>query len=279
MLKLVIQLSVENIDFGTGNFERTKLPIRTFNIISEDIKKSDIDDLVSSIVRLKGDWYNVDRNYFLNNYFIEVSLVFHSKEYTEDQKIFVNQVIDEFSKCLEAKGLKEETTAILEDIDVNSFVENDGYFISCENKDGTDTYIDLELLQKALNANNLEYKTVSLIEQHTECGAGNVVNEFLIFIMESIQSGITWDVIKMALSSYLKIDIKNLKFHVLESIQYKLLRKRVAERMNEVPENIILTYFKNDSKKGIIYASFRCKKKVINVTCDSCYEIIKFSLE
>lgn len=275
MYQIILEIEVESIDFSSENFERSIIPIKTFKMNSDSVSKEEIDDLVARIVRLKGDWYYIDYNYNINDFYIKITFIFHTKEFTDGQKELVDKVLEECKRFFVYEGLVDYK----DDENLSTIFENDGFIISYSNDEEAEMFLNYNSIVEMLKSNNIDCKTISINRSETQCGAGNVFDNFMIFIVTSVQSGITWDIIKMTLSNKLGINFDKIKIHVIDNIDFKILRRTVADRINESPKSITLTNFYRDSDKNQITISMKCKRKHMKLICDKNYVIKEMSVE
>lgn len=268
MADLLFEISVETIDFSSECFDREIKHIKTFELANATITQNDFQKLIDMTLKKKGDWYTLDYDFSINELNASVTLIFHNPEITEEEQSLVNSIIEDCEIFFVNKMMYTDDGNHRDE-----FPEDDGLIITRINEVEDDVYISHSEIEELLKGQGIEYKIVNLRGSQYEGGCGSGSDAFMFFIKASIESGITWDVIKLLLISKLNINLDKFDFQIIDNLKYKRLRRIIADRIQEDYKSLILIGFSKDEENDKIEISMKCRRKLIHIECNKNYEI------
>lgn len=269
-MNILIDLMKEIINFESGNFEQDISKVKSYQYEVEEVSFDILDELYTRIIRIKGDWISSD--YIETDDWLEVkySLIFHHPELSEAEKLVINKVdtcINEFFKDYKATSGHIHTG----NIKTKPIDNEEGLLISFKDDSGGGSLILTNEIEEVFKKNNLPYSIVTKQKSQFDGGASGGTESVVFFILSSIGSGLTWDVIKTMLSMTLNEPFQYLKVSFIDNFKFNNLRKTIASRINENINSLaLLEFYKNEEE---IILEFKTKDKKITVICDMNYII------
>ncbi|WP_191557795.1 hypothetical protein [Metabacillus idriensis] len=271
MRRVTLKLLVEHIEFDSEEQAKELEEIQTYDFWSK-VERKDVEELFSRILQLKGDWAASKILENEHNFIVDILLL---NPYSEGKKEKVETseiltLIDNFVKV--HQELLEATLEDVEEFDVNS---SGTLYVIEKEAESKERFFD------KLNKTDLVYEIISKSSNRTEAGAGAEIFQVIVFVQESIASGIVYDVIKEAATSLpMLVGLSNLTIRNINGIKYKKLIKEISERTKLNPkdliqESMVTTSEENSNKKEHLFV-FRANGGTITVICNEKYEITDF---
>lgn len=159
---------------------------------------------------------------------------------------------------------------------INDFNGNDEGIILKVIRPG-EIITDYKELEIFLSKENIDYSIVSKISSHAETGASGGESELILFIANTVASGVTWDMLKMGISKIVS-PFEEVSIKLFENIQFQRVRKIVSNRSRIDEKELILFDFRVNEDKGLIEIVFKAGRKYIYIRCDMAYNILAYKL-
>ena len=271
MANICLELYAKKIDYSSEHFNSEQELIRAYQFSSESILEKDLQKLIYQIKCTKNDGFNLDYEFTEHDYYIRFIFFFGKNLTNEDQEI-ISDIVNECEKLI--KNNQIELELVFKEYG-QCFGEEEGFILGVSQDDIIISHNDVE---EALTDNNINYRLIDVCYSEYEHGCGAGTESFILFIKASIESGITWDLIKAILSVKIGEFGEYVKLNLLDNLRFKKLRKMAADRIREDEKYLVLTDFNRDQEKNMISISFKCKRKKINMVCDNDYNIESFYL-
>ncbi|MCP1160496.1 hypothetical protein [Bacillus infantis] len=271
MTNLFIQLCVVNIDFESESFYTEEMVIKEWSLKNVKISELEISQLFDSILVNKGDWvdFNVYSN--KNQICLDIKLLITKRAPLSEED---NKIVDE-TKILIELFLKEIKIVIPESVEgqTSSTPMETINFLKISLPGMTNPDLREQVLNE-LHKKGLEPCLETMGISINEAGAsGGELEIILAFIGGSINSGITYDLVKMAVK-----EIPFLKYATVnwsEEKEFSRTKKQIAKRANVNEESLILIDFiENDFQNYI----FKSEKNFIFVKANALHDIVKYKL-
>lgn len=275
MTDVSFDIFVETIDFSSENFDSKVKHVKKFEYYSTLLNQDDVNSLISSIIQKKGDWYTLNYDFSINDMTANITLIFHNPKLSEQENQLIEEVIEECNKFFE----RAKSNNCPEKSYCDELLDDEGFLLNITNEVESQIYISRSEIEEILREKNIKYKIVNTSGSQYEGGCSSGADAFILFVIASVKSGITWDIIKSLITSKLNIDFYRLDFQIIDNLKFRRMRKLVAERIHEKPSSLILKSFRKDPKKNKIYISMKCLRKRISVVCNNNYDIEELELE
>lgn len=223
MGNLFLNISEEIIDFNSENFDRYVRLLKKFECSIDNLNKNKIDDLFTRMLVKKGDWASLSFNMYNNNFYVDINLIFHSRELSEEETERTNLIIEECTSFLREQFATEIDYNYCNLDDITEKINDDGLLVHINEVGGST--IKFEDLLDSLNKNGIRYEILNVKENRFEGGASGGSSEVVLFILGSIGSGMTWDMIKGVLTTKLNIGFANMAVKKIENVKFRKIRK------------------------------------------------------
>lgn len=270
MANLFLKVNLETIDFESETFDTQVKNIKKYVLSSDTLDANLLDRLHTKIIRTKGDWLRYDIDFFNGNYYVCMNLIFHSPNQTKEQYKIVEKIITECEKFFTENSFKCVNEKYNNSEKLAEIVDNDGFIISIADEDGGGI-LDNKHIEKILRENDIDFETLRINQSRFDGGASGVTGRFIYFILSSVQSGVTYDIIKSLIISKLGIPIDYFKLSIFDNFKFKRLRKIIADRIREDVYDIVLSeLYKGEEEITIV---FKTQDQRITLICDKDYEI------
>ncbi|SFL37281.1 hypothetical protein SAMN04487943_101226 [Gracilibacillus orientalis] len=269
MKKVQLKVIEEIVDFTSEDLNESTKELANFDFTSDNRIEDEIEDFFTKIFLKKGDWASFDIHLNENIIYIEITLIFTNPELLTEDFAVQKTVLNECSKYVE-----ENSKSIIENQKFTS-TDLDGYLISI-NQPGISTlnYINLK---QAFDKENINYKIESKFTNQTEVGAGGGESDIILFIANTVASGVSWDVVKSIITTNIDyFSHKGFLSNVIEKRKFKKVRKIVADKARVDEENLILHEFVNEVEN--VKMVFKSPNGYIYICCDSEKDIRKYKL-
>ncbi|NBI31245.1 hypothetical protein [Chengkuizengella marina] len=188
--------------------------------------------LIHDIVMSGSSWVGIDINSIQNIHHYDVELETLNGNYDEIQhKENINRSTERSKKIFNIFNDKfENFLGKLPDLFMDTNYQ-DGFLVNVIDLFGKE---DHEALLSALTENKIQYSIVKHNKNVTEAGAGHYVEEIILFVSESVKSGVTWDYIKLLL------DKMGVSYKKEKGIDLEKITEDVAQKINESRNNLSL---------------------------------------
>ncbi|KPU42707.1 hypothetical protein OXPF_37610 [Oxobacter pfennigii] len=257
------------IETGVYSNKTSKVLINNYQYSCMDLTDRGIENLYYKILMAKGDWISLLYNNFNNNFHVDISLIFHTEfQFNENDEIInnVKKICDDFVKDSKVGGVNNHYD---NHINLEELASDKCCVLSLF--EGGGGVINFDLVKQTLDENKLDYSVITQKITRFDGGASGGSEEFIAFLSSTIVSGVTWDIIKMAIASKLGIDIDRIIIDILDAAKFKLLRLEIADKIREKSKDLYLKKFEDLSSK--LRFIFGCKNTEIEVICDKEYKI------
>lgn len=271
MENLIIQVNRVLFDLSDEKMNREINKLKTYNILVSNCDEF-LDDFLKSIMKIKRDWFQINRNKILGTCFVTIDLIFHGKEMDLEDNYLLNNIM----KIIDDNIQKNRNT---EDIIINLESENfneEGFFIYFDENDSSVDVSYLEL-EKIFIDNNIEFKRVSLESNQFEGGSGSYIENALYFVISSMASGVLWDIIRPQIESLFR-GIKEACFNKSERKDFLRIRKDVSEKTGIKEELLLVSQISKKENNNTKYV-FKTPEKVIKVIVDDKCNIIDMEVD
>ncbi|KEZ47739.1 hypothetical protein [Metabacillus indicus] len=271
MKRIYITLLAEHIEFDTNEQLTEVEMLKDVNFCSDTITQQEIEDLFHHLLRIKGDWitYDLTENHY--NIYLVIKLLYPYFN-GEKEKNIPSEIYNELDKFISTH--KVNTSTLNENMSLYK-VSGYGSMYVIEKPSELDETNVFEQLKE----NNIPYEIISNNTQRTESGAGAEFSEAIIFIKDSVASGVAYDLLKAGILmsvSYVAGNI-NRTPRKAGNINYKNLLKDISTRVNVKPNQITLTNMYAQEDETIF--EFRANGNYITVICDEDNLIKEFNYE
>lgn len=275
-LDIKLHLKVDCIDFHSEIQEVKELKISEYTFVVEKIADKEIEELFLNLCHIKTDWLSYD---FIFNEFkgkIEITLMFSTKELSEEDKELINLVKNACEVFIKEKSIEVPADKFPQR-NVNDFTNLGSIVILREEGNIGLNYYEVEEL---LNEKQIPYEILKVNQSHVEQGCSGGHSEIIIFLMNTIASGATYDGVKLFLESIKhKPGYSKIIKRKVDDINYNKLRKVIADRTHVDIYDLILLYFFKDFDKSEIYCVIKTDTKKFHVRSDLEYNIIEMTTE
>lgn len=275
MSNLYLNIYTKTMDFGSGDFTPNIIKVKNYICSLSNLNNDKIEELRVLIMKVKRGWISFNYSFFNETYYVDAYLIFHNKTLSMHEEEIVKNVISQCGEFL----LKNKYRTI--DIDINNsdklseLLEVDGFILSISENDGGG-YLNNKEIEKVFNKNDIKYEVLNISKSSFDGGASGAAENLIYFIMSSVASGVTWDIIKPILTKNLALPIQSITMKTMDKYNFNKLRKVVADRIRAEERSLILTEMhKKNSKLNL---EFRALNKKIYITCDGNYNIIDFKI-
>jgi len=265
--KIYFKLFAEHIEFDTNEQKKEIEKLKEYTFYSKCFV---LEELFSSLIRIKGDWLTHEIHEDKNNIYASITLLypFTNGERVKNIPTEVFEVVEDFIN-------QKKSITSLEESNENDEEEVEGFLIKIEDHCQIE---ELDILLE-LKKHSLEYEIITSTVKRTETGAGDLLSEVILFVQNTVVSGIAWDIIKSGLimmSPFSKVS-KSIDERKVENVNYNRLRKDIALRISIDSKALILIdmYKENDN----ILLRFKGNDSVITVLCDKNYIIQELNVE
>lgn len=251
MANIFIAINVENIDFNSENLDTEIRRIKTYQFSSESITSNFIKQLNSLLLKTKGDWIKFDYDYFNDNFYVTVNLIFHNRVLLKQEEDLVKKVISGCEHFFNENKLQTANQAYNNLDKLSIILGQEGYILSISETDGCGE-LKYEELANLLRGKNIPFEIINGHQSRFDGGASGGSGNFILFILGSITSGLTWDTIKFSISKIFNFpfeELNYLRINKFENYKFNNLRNILAERLREEVKDLILSYMlKNDNE-------------------------------
>lgn len=270
MKKIYFKLFAEHIEFDTNEQRKDIEKLKEYTFYSKSFVLEGLEELFSSLIRIKGDWLKHEINEDKNNVYASITLLY---PFTDGER--VNDIPSEVFEVVEDFINQKKSITLPEGFNENADEEIEGFLVKIEDHCHIE---ELDILLE-LKKHNLEYEIITSTVKRTETGAGDLLSEVIVFVQNTVVSGIAWDIIKgglIMMSPFSKAS-KSIDERKAENVNYKRLRKDIALRISIDSKALILIdmYKENDD----ILLKFKGNDSVITVLCDKNYSIQELNVE
>lgn len=269
MPNIFFELFIESADFSGKDLKIKKSIAYSSQYNTLSITDNDIENLYSKILRAKGDWASLNFYNFNNNFYIEISLIFNAGYQSVEHKNIINKVLKICDDFVNASKVGEVNIYYNNLSKLEEIAFDECYVLSLS--EGGGGVIDFDVVKKVLNEKHLDYNVVTEKISRFDGGASGSSEEFIAFLSATVASGLTWDMVKMALAYKLGIDIDRIIITCLNKAKFKILRRDIADKIRERSKDLYLKRFEEKNSKLILV--FGCKGTEIEVVCDKEYRI------
>lgn len=208
-------------------------------------------ELVNSITAIKGDWYVLNNGVHVAGFYVNMHLMYIDK-------VDWSQI----------DAIKKKFLQICSDGNANSdymdLIPDSTIFLSTKNNIYGN--IQFDTISSLLNSSNIFYKTNTREIHDIECGAGHWYEDFSLFIISSIASGITYDIIKSTIMSLPPDQLKEISYIIFDKIKFKLLRNELANRIGCNPKYLLLKYMHKTKVFDVYVFIYKGKEVKIKVS-------------
>ncbi|EMS72581.1 hypothetical protein [Ruminiclostridium cellobioparum] len=269
MPNIFFELFIESADFSGKDLKIKKSSAYSSQYNTLSITDNDIENLYSKILRAKGDWASLNFYNFNNNFYIEISLIFNAGYQSVEHENIINKVLKICDDFVNASKVGEVNIYYNNLSKLEEIAFDECYVLSLS--EGGGGVIDFDVVKQVLNEKHLDYNVVTEKISRFDGGASGSSEEFIAFLSATVASGLTWDMVKMALAYKLGIDIDRIIITCLNKAKFKILRRDIADKIRERSKDLYLKRFEEKNSKLILV--FGCKGTEIEVVCDKEYRI------
>lgn len=236
---------------------------------------ADINDLYSSIRKIRRDWISLDVTTNSGNIYATIS--FLSAFEGENKTTIPAEIISIVENFLE------------HDLLLNLFYPNDnaGFIAETEETEEETEGILLQIEEhsainelefiRELKKQNIKFEVITSNFLSTDVGASSFVAGAIVYILNAAAGGIIWDIMKPGLIKANPFSKKTLDERKLDNINYNKLLKDVSQRSKIKTKDLILVNMcKKDSE---VMFEFKANNSIITVICNEKYIIQDFNLE
>lgn len=281
MAIVIFKVNIKKINTDVVSYAQNKDPGRfivderevfSFETSTNNINQKDIEGLIGRLGEIIGDGYSINYNYSANELFTRFYLIDY---YKDAEERLVDDIINECNKFFNERV---QVNNIDKDNFEDELFEEDGILLCFENQPECDLIVSKEEIEEVLKENAISSKVMNVSGSKIECGCSGSSDAFIIFLWSTIASGVTWDTIKNLIAFKFRMELSRIGACFLENIQYKRIRRIVADRIQEEPKNLSLVWFMKDIGTDSIYMRLKCRKRLINLECSKNYNIIKLEV-
>lgn len=271
MKEINFKLIAQYIEFDTEEQQVDTEILTEHSFYSSRIKSNDLEVLFQELMEIKNDWltYTFDENEMTISIIITLSYPYCNGN--RDIKI-PTEIFELTEKFVQSK--KDFIEGIKNDDDDSNNTEQ-GFLIKIGGRE--EGIFNVSEIEQNLREANIEFDIITNKVKRSEAGAGDLLVEAIIFIKDSIASGIAWDIIKPILLMGAGAATKNLFQHRTDTVNFKRLKKDVAMRCNSKTKEVLLfDMFKDESKNEYCFI-FKVNNLDISILCDENYNIKEYS--
>lgn len=275
MNTLKLQVNIEHIDFTSEELTDVVKPIKKYTVNMQTEIPVFLDELHNAVMKEKGDWISLKYTESFGKGIAELNLIFHELDLDETNKQVLNKTVAVIEEKLASESqVQSECNGIFIEDNFKA-LENEGFILRLEEEGGSGE-LRHEDIENYLELHNIEFKRLYIHENRFEGGASGGNEEILYFIIGSVTSGITWDLIKGGLTKLLG-DFSEIKIDMFDKINFNNLRKDISDKVR-VERNDLILYemYKNQSE---IILVFKADVLTITVITDSKYKILDLKVE
>lgn len=276
MKKVHFTILVTHIEFDTDDQKTESEMIKEYSFNSEILTYDDFENLFVKLKQLKGDWITNEITIDENTVYASTNLLYpYFNGIIKTQAITeilskVLATVEDFININKSNASQNITDNINE---IDNVTE--GLLLRI---DGHNSIERFDIL-KELKQNNINYKIITHKVKQADQGASDLFSEVILFIANTVISGLAYDIIKKGFTNTLRFmgSPSDIDEHKVENINYKKLRKNVGLRANVQPNELTLIDMRQ-KKDGITF-KFQSNNSIITVLCDANHVIQKFNLK
>ncbi|MED4238951.1 hypothetical protein [Priestia megaterium] len=270
MKKIYLKLISEYANSKNESSETEIKILKEYEYFTKGITPERIDNLISSIRKVREDWIAFDVTDGSYNIYVTISLLNPFERENEDaSQTEIISLLEEFFKPERLLNVFHPTdnNNIDEEIVETGQEESKGILLQIE---GYSTIEELELIKELKKKNvKFEYITTNFIA--TDMGAGSFVAAAIIYILDAAASGIISEVVNTGLAKINPLSQSNIDEQKLDQINYKKLLKDVSGRTNiKVKDLTLINMHKTDEK---VTVKFKANDSIVTVICNNQYII------
>jgi len=263
MLKnITISLVAHKLVFS-GDFPKDNILIKEWNFQSSTVETNNIIDLYCTAIPSEIGWTSYDIEKTQKQ--IRISLIptffmdsIHEDLYIDD-KILLDVIIKKVNEYVIIHTL--DIPRPINNVKVPSDFQTLFYEIS-----GQSDSTEFQELISQLKANNIEFYVEYERSNAVDQGASGGFFEALVFIQNTIASGVAYDLLKKIPS----LIIMNVKKERIDCI-----KEKVAHILNTQPENLLLTALEEE-QNGVVNTVFNFNRFKYNIKLNDKNEIVLF---
>lgn len=273
LVKVIVNVRLVFIDFNNKNFDESIEEVESYEFHTEDLFDEKAELLFNSIMEIRGGWASYDLSMNERICIVDYDLIYTGIKLEESDRKTVSSVLNK---------IKE----FIDNIKINTDVSDKIHFDPSDNcqegiilkviKPGEIT-TNYEELETFLSKKKVDYSIVSKISSHAEVGAGGGESEVLLFVANTVASGVTWDMLKLGISQIVS-PYERISFKILENYRFKRIRSIVSNKSRIDKRELILNDFLVNEDKGLIQMVFKARRKYIYICCDTEYNILAYKL-
>lgn len=267
MENITISLISNKIVFS-GDFPQKNEIIQEWNFPSNTIDKNNIENLYNILMYDKVGWSSYDIEKTVKNVMISLIPTFFVDSVHEDlpveEKSIIEEMIAKIDHYVEEHTLKgdfQATVEVKQSKDMQVFVLHEP---------GTSDSIEFHLLINKLKANSIHFHIEYERSRVDDQGASGGFYEVIIFIQNTLASGIVYDLLKK-IPSLIPLNVKKDRID--------LITEKAAYRLNTQPENLLLSKIEEESNTGNLKIVFNFNRSVNTFKFDNENNIIYFTRE
>ncbi|HHB1770566.1 TPA: hypothetical protein ACOQ31_005649 [Bacillus cereus] len=236
---------------------------------------ADINDLYSSIRKIRRDWISLDVTTNSGNIYATIS--FLSAFEGENKTTIPAEIISIVENFLEHDLLlnlfyPNDNAGFIEETEETE-EEAEGILLQIEEHSAIN---ELEFIRE-LKKQNIKFEVITSNFLSTDVGASSFVAGAIVYILNAAAGGIIWDIMKPGLIKANPFSQKLLDERKLDNINYNKLLKDVSQRSKIKTKDLILVNMcKKDSE---VMFEFKANNSIITVICNEKYIIQDFNLE
>lgn len=272
MANLIVQINMEAMN--SENFEIKAKNIRSYQLTSNAVSENMLNELYAIMLNKRGDWFSFDRNYFNDNYYIDINFIMMDEQLEYLDMNSFDGIIEACEHFFSENGLSSTISSYNNLDKLDKLFNQKGYLVGFHHLDCGEE-IDIDELKLSLNELNLSYEVINKRQSFHEQGASSEAADLIVFIFSSVAQGMTWDLIKYSLSKAIRIP--DIFSSYLENYNFKRARKIIADRVQEDSKDLILTRL--EPKNGNIYIQYSTPSKIIKIEYDQGYNIKKIKVK
>lgn len=275
-MDIKLHLKVDSIDFDSDIQVEKELKIGEYTFNVEKITDKEIEELFLKLCHIKTDWLSYDFKFNEFKGKIEITLMFNTMELSEEDKELINLVKNECEVFIKEKAIVVPADKFPKR-DVNDFTNLGSIVILREEGSIGLNYYEVEEL---LNEKQIPYEILKVNQSHVEQGCSGGHSEIIIFLMNTIASGATYDGLKLFLEPIKhKLGHSKIIKRKVDDINYNKLRKVLADRTHADIQDLTLLDIYKDFDKLEICCVIETDTKKFHVRSDLKYNIIEMTTE
>jgi len=268
---IIVELFIEQMNLDYDDSRSDIIRIRNYKAINVLFVEERYVELQNKIMDVKNDGVRFICEIVGINVVIKIFLFYGTNiDYHVQNTISkIDRYCEEFCRTLEkSDNLSDISSSDL----LDKIIEEDGYLFRI------DSLGVVKELSELLSSKKISYIPIRRLKSRFERGASSEWEEILIFIGQTMVSGLTWDIIKrLVLKRFGKKYVQSIYF---ERKKYNRLKKEIANMVVENYKDLVLINFcKKRSNIIFEFKVYGIVEKTITITCDPEYHIKKLKLD